>query len=173
VPRAGASLIFGAGTLGQLAVRAIRLIHDARVGVADPNLSKVERAIRAGAETGVVVPRQGTADEVGRAVARWADESLNAVIETSGNRQQRSMDRAPRNRRAYRVLMQVLAVLKMLTQISPPNLPRKIGYAQRPRTVLSRSRGRGGDGAVNAPQILDALAAHGARIVRIRDGVMV
>jgi threonine dehydrogenase-like Zn-dependent dehydrogenase len=84
VPRAGAILISGAGTLGQLAVRALRLVHDARVAVADPNSSKVERAIRAGAEAGFVVPRAGAADEVGRAVARWAGESLSAVIETSG-----------------------------------------------------------------------------------------
>ena len=55
-----------------------------RIAIVDPNPAKIERAMRAGAEAGWVVPREGLAEDVGRAVAGWAGESLGAVIETTG-----------------------------------------------------------------------------------------
>ncbi len=83
-PDGGTVLIVGAGTLGQLLMRTLRLTHNVRVAVVDPNATKIEAALRSGADAGWVVPRQGSVDVLVDDIAAWHGESLSAIIETSG-----------------------------------------------------------------------------------------
>lgn len=97
----GPLMILGAGTLGMLMLETIRSITQAKVAMVDPNLSKIERALATGAQTGWVIPRQGPAPMIAAELAQWAPQGIAIIIDTSGVTEaiQRAIDwAAPRGK---------------------------------------------------------------------------
>lgn len=77
-------LVLGAGTLGRLLGRVLKIAHRAQVAFVDPNPDKIERVLAEGADAAWAVPRSGPAPAVEAQLEAWIPGGPPAIVDTSG-----------------------------------------------------------------------------------------